>query len=32
MNKSDVMEKLKSDVINIIFTKVDGSTRSMKAT
>ena len=32
MNKSDVMEKLKSDVINIIFTKVDGTTRSMKAT
>jgi len=32
MNKSDVMEKLKSDVINIIFTKVDGSIRSMKAT
>ena len=32
MNRSEIIEKLKSDVINIIFTKVDGSTRSMKAT
>ena len=32
MNRSEIIEKLKSDVINIIFTKVDGTTRSMKAT
>jgi hypothetical protein len=32
MNRNEIIEKLKSDVINIIFTKVDGTTRSMKAT
>jgi hypothetical protein len=32
MNRSEVIEQLKSEIINITFTKVDGSTRNMKAT
>jgi hypothetical protein len=32
MNRSTVIEQLKSEIINITFTKVDGSTRNMKAT
>tara|TARA_B110000259_G_C13706935_1_gene278782 strand:+ start:205 stop:498 length:294 start_codon:yes stop_codon:yes gene_type:complete len=32
MNKSEVVSKLLADVIDVTFTKVDGSSRMMRAT